>query len=436
MNRLFWGLLFLGSILLLSARNSYFYSDPRFGPVDAQSILENGTIYLNEYVEEGRIPGVDTLYHLIRLPDGRIINKYPDGVSLIQIPFVAIAHYVLGMDMTRYRHNKYYQKVMAVLIFALLFYLFYLIGLRILKDERISSIVAFLFVWGTSIVGANTAALWSHLFSILYMTVVLYMLIKWRSGESISGVWLGVFLFLTFFSRPTGAIFILFVFGYLFFRSRKLLVKAALTSFILFIFLIGYYLLMYHRPLEPYYSSSLRFIPYGMVSLYCMLLTPTRGLFVFNPVLLFTFAALFVSARSRVNGLVRWLLYYSITFVLFIAFFWKIWWGGWSYGPRLLVEILPALYVVTLYLLGKFMESRFWWRTFLLLSILGFFINSVNGLFNPYNMGEWHSIISKSSFEEAFYCGWNANQLMASPVFNKILEKKVEELEEEAGDDH
>ncbi|GEM_PF-2819116 len=415
----------LGVIPLITTDIHYGGGDPYYGPIDAQSILENGTILLDDYIESGRI---HIGYQLRKTRDGRFYNKYPDGTSILQIPFVAIAHYIFKMDMTERRHNYRFQKIMAGIIFILIFLIFYRIS-RLYFDERKSLLISFMFIWGTSMVGSNLASLWTHLMLMLLSTLVIYMLLIYEKRATIKPYILGTILFLTFFVRQTGVFLVISVFIYLFLkRDFRVFFKTVLVSFIFFLLYMVYNYLVYKTPFSLYDTWGLRFHNYGLRNLYCLLTSPTRGLFVFNPVLLITAAGVFLYWKEFPKHF-RYLLMLWITgIILMVSYFWTAWWGGWAYGPRLLVEIFPGLFVLTLWVLKR---NPNLFRYFLLLSIAGLFINFVNSVKNKYAHDInriVYTLYSPGDYSkiEWFYCSWEANQILASPYTNRVLERRVE----------
>ncbi len=87
-----------------------------------------------------------------------------------------------------------------------------------------------------------------------------------------------------------------------------------------------------------------------------LLISPSRGLFVFSPALVFApyGAWLLIRARTSVSADQRVVLaaLASAAVGLLILFArWYDWWGGWGYGPRFLCEALPIL--VALFALGS-----------------------------------------------------------------------------------
>ena len=73
-----------------------------------------------------------------------------------------------------------------------------------------------------------------------------------------------------------------------------------------------------------------------------VLWSPSRGLFVYSPVLLFAVAGLLVWLARRQGGLLAYAAVAAGAGIGTVAMF-SVWWGGHSFGPRLLADVLPAL---------------------------------------------------------------------------------------------
>ena len=88
------------------------------------------------------------------------------------------------------------------------------------------------------------------------------------------------------------------------------------------------------------------------------------------------------------------------------------WWGGHSFGPRLLTEAVPALVLLTV-IVWQALSQKVSWHTrrvfqvsYLALGAAGIWINSVQGLYN-YNTARWNSSpdIDRNS---AYLVDWNS----------------------------
>jgi hypothetical protein len=72
-----------------------------------------------------------------------------------------------------------------------------------------------------------------------------------------------------------------------------------------------------------------------------LLFSPARGLLVYSPVLGFAaYGAVRVFRGSRWTALRPFTVGALVIFVLYAK--WTVWWGGWTYGPRLLLDVVPV----------------------------------------------------------------------------------------------
>ena len=73
-----------------------------------------------------------------------------------------------------------------------------------------------------------------------------------------------------------------------------------------------------------------------------LLLSPSRGLLIFSPVVLVCVAGLRAVVREGWRGPLAWCLAAAVAqFALYACY--SVWWGGHTYGPRYLVDLLPLL---------------------------------------------------------------------------------------------
>ena len=73
-----------------------------------------------------------------------------------------------------------------------------------------------------------------------------------------------------------------------------------------------------------------------------LLLSPSRGLLIFSPVVLVCVAGLRAAVREGWRGPLAWCLAAAVAqFALYACY--SVWWGGHTYGPRYLVDLLPLL---------------------------------------------------------------------------------------------
>lgn len=70
-----------------------------------------------------------------------------------------------------------------------------------------------------------------------------------------------------------------------------------------------------------------------------LLVSPSRGLLIFSPIVLIVLAA---RASPAERGILRWTAAAAAAqFLVYSSF--SVWWGGYTYGPRYVLDVLPAL---------------------------------------------------------------------------------------------
>ena len=73
-----------------------------------------------------------------------------------------------------------------------------------------------------------------------------------------------------------------------------------------------------------------------------LLFSPSRGLLIFSPVVLVCLAGLGPVVREGWRGPLAWCLAAAVAEFIFYACY-SVWWGGHSYGPRYVLDLLPPL---------------------------------------------------------------------------------------------
>lgn len=73
-----------------------------------------------------------------------------------------------------------------------------------------------------------------------------------------------------------------------------------------------------------------------------LLISPNRGLLVFSPIVAVALAGFTDAARTRWTSPLRWCAAAAVAqFLLYGTY--AVWWGGHTYGPRYLLDVLPVL---------------------------------------------------------------------------------------------
>jgi len=99
--------------------------------------------------------------------------------------------------------------------------------------------------------------------------------------------------------------------------------------------------------LPPYYRSTRLSVSGFWDHLSGQLFSPSRGLFIYNPILLLSILGSVIvwSKRLEFGSLYRTISVICLTFLIAVACF-PHWWGGYSFGPRLHAAIIGLLTVL------------------------------------------------------------------------------------------
>jgi len=78
-----------------------------------------------------------------------------------------------------------------------------------------------------------------------------------------------------------------------------------------------------------------------LLSVFGNLFSPARGLFIFSPILLFSIIGMgFKIKNGSFKSLDFFLVLIIISHLLFFSLM-RVWWAGWSFGPRYFTDIIP-----------------------------------------------------------------------------------------------
>jgi hypothetical protein len=389
--------------LVLNATNSSAGSDPKFTLLVSQSLVENGNIRLDAYqddliLNESMQSHVST--GVIVEQDGHLYNYFPVGPSILSLPVVSMAH-VAGMDMRLVVDNFLLQKVLAGFASVLMVWIIYSIG-RCFLDETSSIVIAAVSILGTGLISSMGTALWTVNFSTVFIGLSVLLLARFESGKTPTAhpVVLGILLFLAFFSRASSATFIIAALGYLLLKERRQFLLTAATSLLFLLIFLTWSRLEFGTWLPIYYSKARLQAEREplWIGLLGNLVSPSRGIFIFSPFFLLLVPGAYLVGRFLTRQLLAWMALSWFLISLLLTARAASWWGGESYGPRIMTESLLALILLVILIWNEVRlrlgatAKRLALATFALLSLVAIFINTYQGLFNPDTVG-WNQFI-------------------------------------------
>ncbi len=382
-------------LLHLLSPSDYSGADSRFSLFLSQAILDTGSLRLDSM--EAHVPLDPSDYRLFET-NGHIYYNFPFGSSIFALPFVWAANHLLGIHILSTQVESSAMNLIAAVVMAVLFMLLVAIG-RIFLGKWTALALSMIVMLGSSLTSSLGTSLWNLNFTLLFYAFSLWLILRFETGQdkSVHPIALGGSLFAAFLSRPTAAIFILLVLVYLLWRDWRQFIITAVTASLL---LLGFSLII-HREigmwLLPYYTPS-RLEGSGSpmwLVWYGLLFSPGRGLFVFSPIFLIPLLVLPQNGRSWSRKPFFWLAVTWIVLHIASTATFPSWWGGASYGPRLLTDIVPAFYLLLLlWAQAVEKEGKSLWQTaagclLLLFAVVSLFINSYAALFNSHTI-DWN----------------------------------------------
>jgi hypothetical protein len=281
--------------------------------------------------------------------DGHYYSLYPVAQSLLLTPLYVPLALAPGARnwtaLTEVLVARILEKLMASLIAAASVACLFLL-LRRIASERRALLLAAVYAFATNTWSTSSQALWQH--GAGQLTTILSLLCLARFLEDRSrwpaAAGAGLFAALSPAMRPTDVLFFAASVAVLSWRVRRL---SLLVWYAGFGALIGGSLALYNlRMFGNLRGGYMQRLDGAFWSdLAGLTVSPSHGLFVYSPVLLFALAGAYFcwrdgSAPGRVLGPIAMLFTAS-----HVAFYtrWPGSWGGDCYGPRYLADVLPCL---------------------------------------------------------------------------------------------
>jgi hypothetical protein len=331
-------------------------SDSQYSMLLTENLIQHHSTHLDAYSFPGSIEEPNgTLgprlningrtYQLQRIR-GHVMYIFPYGSSILALPFVAIAN-ELGVH--TFKPDGSYdsdgeiaiETMISALLMAGLTLIIFETGLLILGPLE-SVVIALGTAFGTQIWSSASRALWSQTWFVLLEAVLILVVLKSeREKTKFHPVIIATLLSWMYFVRPTASVAIICLTIYVIAFHRRDFALYAVTGGAWLLAFVAFSLNTFGEWLPGYYvASRLQFVNFG-TAITGVLISASRGLFVFVPVFAFV---LYRVARYWQSLPFRQLAATALAAIvlqwLVVAGF-KNWWGGWAYGPRLMTETVP-----------------------------------------------------------------------------------------------
>ena len=343
------------------------------------SMLFDGNTNLDEYPQllrqkqYGGIECVTAGYHVVR-PSGvsgcpagsHYYYWYPIGTPAVAFPLMAATDAALrvfgpaaervigshaGSVAQAFLRRDYLESHLLVevllssVIVALTTVILFLTA-RMYLGNGASVALALLFAFGTSAWSTASRALWQHGPDMLMLATGLYLLSIAAQRPAVLP-WAAAPLTLAYFIRPTSSLILAIVSVYVFIHHRPKFSKWLLVAAATAAPFVAYNLHIYHRPLQSYYFLSLFLAPTPgnleqiLSGFAGNILSPSRGLFIFSPFLLFSLPGIWLSFHRKWMTPLAYYLAAALGLHWILISVYIYWTAGHCYGPRMFVDVLP-----------------------------------------------------------------------------------------------
>jgi hypothetical protein len=354
----------------------------------------------SELRTEGLLKLKDHTYAV--MPSGRsgfYVSIYGPGAGLCAVPAVGAAK-LAGWGPRRHPMVLWYAGKITASLMAALSALFVFLAVRRWMNPWRSLGIAWVYGMGTCVWAVASQALWQQTPALLFISLGVWLHLREGGESSWSSAAAGLSFGLAAYCRPSAGIVLLAVGAGLLFPPRRALAPLAAGGLLP---LAAMALTSWWACGTPLAFGQLQvadrcaLIKLGEPGAWQtplwegaagLLASPSRGLLVFSPILAAAFWGIWRVHRSEAWRPLRSLAWAALG-MMFLAFKWFDWWGGWSFGYRLLLDALPLLAVLMVPVAEEVLESRS--KTAVALALVGWSVLvQVLGAF-AYTPGGWNA---------------------------------------------
>lgn len=339
-------------------------------------------------------------------------STYPVLTPVLVTPF-----YLLPVALGLRAHSSLvlyimFGKTTAALLASASVVLVYL-SLRLVASELDALCLGLVYALAGPTWTITSQSLWQHAASQLFLAAGIYCLLS-GLGDRKTIAFSGLFMGLAVAARPTNLVIALIVLAGLLHRSRDHAPHYLAGTVIPLSFLLWYNQSTFGSTLSTGYMAE-AYHGWGTPlhrGLLGILISPSKGLLVYSPVFWFSVLGIVASWRTRIrHEASTWLFRYlglgAVSFTLVMSK-WHAWHGGWSFGPRMLVDITPLLTLLMIPALEWLRHHRGVVAVFAILAMISITVQ-LAGL-SMFDFG-WYREQSSTGYNDAAFFSIRSSEL-------------------------
>ncbi len=361
------------------------------------------------YGEDTRrtFPLLEGVPYFLRVRRGHYLSAYGPGAAVAALPVYAIP-VLAGVSPTSDWAARLEKLAAALITSASVVLVFW--ALRLLVDGRWALGIALIYAFGTSSLSVSSQGLWQHGPSQLLLSLLIYCVVKGLRDERYVGP--AAFAMAGAVAmRSTDILLVLPIALWTLFTHRTLIPRLALWAAPP---LFG--LALYNWVWLGSLTGGSETTTAPLWSLFAqvplregfdgLLWSPSRGLFVYSPILLFSIPGCVAVWRRGPSALKA--LSLGLPLLVLVLSKWFLWWGGHTWGPRLLADAAP-LFSFFLYPLTNLLDRRRILKAlFVFLALLSVGAHAMGAFLYD---GRWDGI-AEAEDDDALLWSWKRSPLV------------------------
>lgn len=342
----------LAFIYLLSAKGYVESLDTDFSIATAESIVSHGRLDVTEHQAGYTTIGTG----------GKSYSKFGIGLALCFTPYVAAGHGVAALTGWPEPEVTGFLISLSQIPFAVLILLIFAQTLQRFGATPPSvSLLVLALGLGTLCWHYATCDLSEEMQAALLLAAYAAMILPGRRSALTAGGAFAMLILVKLVHVALLPVFLLYLLTPVAESVRIRLARSAVFLAPVAVVSVGIAWLNYARfgsVFESGYGAeATRFFPMQLWrTVPALLLSPEKGLLIFSPVLVIAFFGVREFFRRAVREAALWLGVVAV--VLLITGSWHSWGGGWGWGPRLLVPVLPLAFLPAGFIGDRLQQPR------------------------------------------------------------------------------